>query len=443
MTDLSPRAWLDAHVNLETGVGVPGAQPRAGRARRSSASRHAARVPRFARSSSTRRSTSPARTARPSTTRMVTELLATVGLVGRRYTSPHLERVNERIVCNDEPIADAELDEQLRVDRARRARDRSRSVVLRDRAPRRRCAGSPTSRSTSRWSRSVSAERGTRPTWSTAEVAVVTNVSVDHVEYLGEHRRARSRRRRRASSSRAATLVLGETDPDLVPIFAARGAARVRAARRRLRHACQRAGGRRAHARSLHARRPLPRRVPSAARRAPGRQRRDRARRRGGVRRRAARRRRRARRVRAVRSPGRLEVVGRHPLVLLDGAHNVAGAEALRDGARRGVRGRRRARSWSDCCARRSRPRCSRALGLDDVAQLVCAGRRTRARSIPDRHRGGRGRARLPGRAHRGGRLAVADAISAALLATPDDGEIVVTGSLYFVGAARSLLVDR
>ena len=31
-----------------------------------------------------------------------------------------------------------------------------------------------------------------------------------------------------------------------------------------------------------------------------------------------------------VQSPGRLEVVGRQPLVLLDGAHNVAGAEALR-----------------------------------------------------------------------------------------------------------------
>jgi dihydrofolate synthase / folylpolyglutamate synthase len=30
-----------------------------------------------------------------------------------------------------------------------------------------------------------------------------------------------------------------------------------------------------------------------------------------------------------VRSPGRLEVVGRDPLVILDGAHNPAGAEAL------------------------------------------------------------------------------------------------------------------
>src|SRR5438132_14255179 len=32
---------------------------------------------------------------------------------------------------------------------------------------------------------------------------------------------------------------------------------------------------------------------------------------------------------RVVRSPGRLEVVGHAPLVLLDGAHNVAGAHAL------------------------------------------------------------------------------------------------------------------
>src|SRR5262249_41271230 len=33
----------------------------------------------------------------------------------------------------------------------------------------------------------------------------------------------------------------------------------------------------------------------------------------------------------SARSPGRLEVVGHQPLVLLDGAHNVAGAHVLRD----------------------------------------------------------------------------------------------------------------
>ena len=35
----------------------------------------------------------------------------------------------------------------------------------------------------------------------------------------------------------------------------------------------------------------------------------------------------------------------------------------------------------------------------------------------------------------------VAEAVSAALLATPPDGQIVITGSLYTVGAARSVFV--
>ena len=35
----------------------------------------------------------------------------------------------------------------------------------------------------------------------------------------------------------------------------------------------------------------------------------------------------------------------------------------------------------------------------------------------------------------------VDDAVGAALLATPADGQVVVTGSLYVVGAARRVLV--
>src|SRR5207237_9569937 len=73
-----------------------------------------------------------------------------------------------------------------------------------------------------------------------------------------------------------------------------------------------------------------------------------------------------------VKSPGRLELVGRHPLVLLDGAHNVAGAEALRralaeefaPAARTLVVGLLREKEPLDML---------RALGLDDVEQLVCA----------------------------------------------------------------------
>ena len=36
----------------------------------------------------------------------------------------------------------------------------------------------------------------------------------------------------------------------------------------------------------------------------------------------------------------------------------------------------------------------------------------------------------------------VEEAVSTALLSTPADGQIVITGSLYVVGAARSVLVS-
>ncbi|MCU1371435.1 MAG: folC [Ilumatobacteraceae bacterium] len=44
-----------------------------------------------------------------STARMVTELLAATGLSVGTYTSPHLEAINERIARNGEPISDDEL----------------------------------------------------------------------------------------------------------------------------------------------------------------------------------------------------------------------------------------------------------------------------------------------------------------------------------------------
>ena len=52
----------------------------------------------------------------------------------------------------------------------------------------------------------------------------------------------------------------------------------------------------------------------------------------------------------AVRVPGRLEVLGRQPLLLVDGAHNAAGMAALGAGAERGVRRRRARRSPSSGC---------------------------------------------------------------------------------------------
>ena len=81
-----------------------------------------------------------------------------------------------------------------------------------------------------------------------------------------------------------------------------------------------------------------------------------------------------------------------------------------------------------------------RALGVDDIALLVCC-------------RPPSGRALDPNIVAKAAidlgvpedRIEVADSVDAAvgtaLLETPDDGEIVITGSLYVVGAARSLLV--
>jgi dihydrofolate synthase/folylpolyglutamate synthase len=48
-----------------------------------------------------------------STVQMITRLLMAQGLTVGTYTSPHLERVNERITRNCEPISDDELAEQI------------------------------------------------------------------------------------------------------------------------------------------------------------------------------------------------------------------------------------------------------------------------------------------------------------------------------------------
>ena len=105
-----------------------------------------------------------------------------------------------------------------------------------------------------------------------------------------------------------------------------------------------------------------------------------------------------------VQSPGRLEVVRRQPLVLLDGAHNVAGAEALRaaldeefsDGPRTLVVGMLREKEPHEMLA---------ALGVDELeglARVLPAAEPARARAVV--HRQGRGRSRGARGAHRGRR---------------------------------------
>lgn len=139
----------------------------------------------------------------------------------------------------------------------------------------------------------------------------------------------------------------------------------------------------------------------------------------------------------AARMPGRLEVVGRHPLCIIDGAHNVGGIQALAaalgdfsvEGEKIAVVGMLKERDPSamlaplaaagvrSCVA--CAPDSSRALPPEVVAEAaVAAGMTARVAA------------------------SVTDALPLALEMAGADGLVIVTGSLYVVGAARTRLVD-
>ncbi|MGH2724922.1 MAG: bifunctional folylpolyglutamate synthase/dihydrofolate synthase [Actinomycetota bacterium] len=135
-------------------------------------------------------------------------------------------------------------------------------------------------------------------------------------------------------------------------------------------------------------------------------------------------------------SPGRMEVVTRHPLVVLDGAHNPDGAAALAEALaesfvwRRlhlviGVLGGKDLRAIVDALAPRS-----------DVA-YACAS--TSPRALPaEEVAAACERAGVPATVHG----SVARAVSAARAAAAEDDLILVSGSLYTVADARSLTLD-
>ena len=95
-----PRAWLDAHVNLETGVGAPRTRDRgAPTLERISTLLEYLGSPQFEFPAIHLTGTN----GKTTTTRMITQLLACANYTAGAYTSPHLERVNERIVRVSNP----------------------------------------------------------------------------------------------------------------------------------------------------------------------------------------------------------------------------------------------------------------------------------------------------------------------------------------------------
>ena len=263
-----------------------------------------------------------------STARMVSALLAAHGLSVGTYTSPHLERINERMVWNGAPIDDDTLASGLLAFDA-----------IEEHVGVRLTHFEVLTATALRWFADVAVdvavlEVGLGGRWDATNVAdgavaVVTNVGLDHAEVIGPTR-ADIATEKAGIVKPGSTLVLGEPDPDLYPIFEARDADAIWARDRDFGWARNvvAVGGRLVDLFSPSGVTPevfVPLHGPhqgdnaacalAAAEAFFGR----------GLD---------ARVVRdafaAVEVPGRFEVIQRRPLVVLDGAHNAEGARAAR-----------------------------------------------------------------------------------------------------------------
>ena len=153
-----------------------------------------------------------------STARIITNLLVAKGLSVGTFTSPHLEVVNERIGWNGEQISDEGLASAVGAVAAL-------EPILEGMAP----SYFEILTAAAFWwfaDNAVDAavvEVGVGGKWDStnvadAMVAVVTTVGIDHVEYLGDTLEAIATEKAGIAKP-GSTLVLGETRPSLVPIF--------------------------------------------------------------------------------------------------------------------------------------------------------------------------------------------------------------------------------
>ena len=204
-----------------------------------------------------------------------------LGVSTGTYTSPHLERVNERLSWDGVPIDDATLAARL-----------EQVALIEPHLPDVPSYFEILTGAALTWFADVAVEAavvevGLGGTWDATNVvdgavAVVTNVSIDHVEYLGSTRESIAADKAGIVEP-GAMLVLGEADPGLRGFFLERdpGAVLVRGIDFGITRNDPAVGGRLV---DLFTPRPrYPERVRRPARRAPGRQRRDRDRRRRGV----------------------------------------------------------------------------------------------------------------------------------------------------------------
>jgi dihydrofolate synthase/folylpolyglutamate synthase len=370
-----------------------------------------------------------------SSARMIAALLAAHGLSVGTYTSPHLERINERMVWNGAPIDDEALAGALL---AFEPIEEHMGVRL--------THFEVLTAAALRWFADVAVdvavlEVGLGGRWDATNVAdgvvaVVTNVGLDHAEVIGPTR-ADIATEKAGIVKPGSTLVLGEPDPSLYPIFEARHADAIWARHRDYGwsrnvvavggrvvdlftpsgttsdvfvplhgpHQGDNAANALAAAEGFFGRRLDPRTVTDA--------------------------------LAGVEVPGRFEVVRRRPLVVLDGAHNPEGARAAR------------ATLDDDFAGRSPDVLVVGFTGNRDPVDMLTALGASRSRLViackPPSPRGLDPAAVAAAASSLGVRAEVVpSAASAAVRALEEAGEdefVLVTGSLHAVGEARAVLV--
>lgn len=370
-----------------------------------------------------------------STAQMVTRLLMASGLRVGTYTSPHLETVNERLALDGEPIGDDDFAEQVAAvaDLAVVAGVRPSYFEI--------CTAAAF-----RWFADVAVdvmvvEVGLLGRWdatnvASAQVAVITNIGLDHTEFAGPTK-AHIAREKAGIIEPTSMVVVGEAEPELVQIFRDEGGAGylVRSEDFDVEGNQLALGGRLVDLRTpttiypevylpLHGRHqadnaavaltateaffaaPLPAEVVAEG-------------------------------FATVQMPGRFEVMGHQPLVIVDGAHNPAGADVCASvffedfdpaGRRLLVVGCLRGRNPHDMLA---------ALRADEFDRVLAV--------TPPSPRGMPADELAAAAGALGcdevvARPTVAEGIDVALADAGGDDAVLVTGSLYVAGAARTHL---
>jgi dihydrofolate synthase/folylpolyglutamate synthase len=158
-----------------------------------------------------------------STSQMITRLLMAHGLTVGTYTSPHLERLNERITRNGEPIEDEDLAEQVAA-----VADVEGLIGVRP------SYFEALTAAAFRWFADVAVdvgviEVGLLGRWDAtnvcdAQVAVITNIGMDHMELAGPTK-AHIAAEKAGIIKPSSAVVVGETDPELVSVFTSAGGA--------------------------------------------------------------------------------------------------------------------------------------------------------------------------------------------------------------------------